>query len=205
VDTLISPSYTTAIAQVLQIPGISGQDNNMILFEFDRNQPTRVRDVIDNYNLIRVAEFDTCILATSPKGFGYKHEIHIWITADDYENGNLMILLAYIIMGHPEWQNGETKIFAIYPEAEAAAQKEKLLSLIAAGRLAISPNNVEVIRRKEDIRTRAVINEKSVDADLTLIGFRSEAVRHDQEAVFKGYDKLGNILFVNTLKEKPIV
>ena len=34
VDTLISPSFTSAIAQIVQLPGISGQDNNMILFDY---------------------------------------------------------------------------------------------------------------------------------------------------------------------------
>ena len=41
VDTIISPSYTSAIAQVIQIPGVSGMDNNMMLLEFDKKNPTR--------------------------------------------------------------------------------------------------------------------------------------------------------------------
>lgn len=204
VDTLISPSYTTAVAQVLQLPGISGQDNNMILFEFSRNDDARLVDVVGNYGLIKAGQFDICILESSEKGFGYKHEIHVWITSDDYENGNLMILLAYIILGHPEWRGGEIKIFAIYPESEAAKQEGKLISLIEAGRLPISANNVQVIARKENISFKTIINEKSVDADLTIIGFRNEAIKHNHEEVFNGYDSLGNILFVHTDREKPI-
>lgn len=204
VDTIISPSYTSAVAQVLQIPGISGQDNNMILFEFDRLDVNQFQDVLKNYNLIKAADFDICILASSPKAYGYRHEIHIWITLDDYENGNLMILLAYIILGHPEWKKGEIKIFAMYPEAEVEEQKEKLLSLIETGRLAISRNNVEVIARKDDISTKSIICKHSADADLTLIGFRHEALRHYQEAVFEGYNEVGNILFVHTDREKTI-
>ncbi|MEM8898461.1 MAG: amino acid permease [Bacteroidota bacterium] len=204
VDTLISPSYTTAVAQVLQLPGISGQDNNMILFEFARNDLDKLQDIISNYNLIRAADFDICILASTAKGYGYKHQIHIWITLDDYENGNLMILLAYIILGHPEWKGGEIKIFAIYPEKEIAKQKENLQNMISAGRLAISPNNVVFISRNEQASTKAIINEKSKDADLTLIGFHGKAVMHDKEEVFGGYDALGNILFVHTEKVKAI-
>ena len=34
VDTIISPSFKTAVAQIVQIPGISGMENNSILFEF---------------------------------------------------------------------------------------------------------------------------------------------------------------------------
>ncbi len=204
VDTIISPSYTSAVAQVLQIPGISGQDNNMILFEFSRDDTAQLQDVLKNYNLIKAADFDICILASSPKGYGYKQQIHIWITSDDYENGNMMILLAYIILGHPEWRKGEIKIFAMYPEAEVEKQREKLLSMIEAGRLAISRKNVEVIARKDEISTKSIICKHSADADLTLIGFRHEALRHYQEAVFEGYNDVGNILFVHTDREKPI-
>ena len=32
--TMISPSYTTAIAQALQLPSISGKEGNLFLFEF---------------------------------------------------------------------------------------------------------------------------------------------------------------------------
>lgn len=205
IDTIISPSYTTALAQVLQLPGISGRDNNMILFEYSRYHPEKIQDIMDNFGLIKAAGFDVCILSSSEKGFGYKHEIHVWITSDDYENGNLMILLAYIILGHPEWKKGMIKIFAIYPEKEMSQQKEKLLSLIADGRLAISPNNVQVIARKQESSIKSIIRKNSVDADLTLIGFRNEAVKHKHEEVFHGYDDLGNLLFVNTDRDKPIV
>lgn len=208
IDTLISPSYTTAVAQVLQLPGISGKDNNMILFEFARNDAKQLRDIIDNFGLIKAANFDVCILSSSEKGFGYKHEIHVWITPEDYRNGNMMILLAYIILGHPEWKGGEIKLFSTAPEAEVVQQKKTLLQLINDGRLAISPNNVEVIVRKPEVPLKTIINQTSVDADLTLIGFRDKAVKNgssdDFEKIFGGLSNLGNTLFVNTEKEMII-
>ncbi|MEM6724048.1 MAG: amino acid permease, partial [Bacteroidota bacterium] len=36
IDTLISPSFTSAIAQIIQLPGISGKENNLIMFEFSK-------------------------------------------------------------------------------------------------------------------------------------------------------------------------
>ncbi|RMG60670.1 MAG: amino acid permease, partial [Bacteroidetes bacterium] len=204
VDTLISPSYTSAVAQVLQLPGISGQDNNTILFEFSRNQPDELSVISDNYGLIKAAGFDLLILQSSDKGFGYRHEIHIWLTTDDYVNGNLMILLAYIILGHREWKGGVIKIFAVYPEKELVEQRAKLLKRIGDGRLAISPNNIEVITRKDDISLKSIVNANSVDADLVLLGFREEQIKRNWESVFHGYEALGNILFVHTDKEKVI-
>lgn len=204
VDTMISPSYTSALAQTLQMPGISGQANNMILFEFSPNQPESIKDIIQNFGLIKAAEFDVLILKSGEKGYSYKNEIHIWLTAEDFTNGNLMILLGYIILGHPEWKRGMIKIFAIYPEAEASQQKNKLIGLINQGRLAISPNNIEVIARKEDRSIKAIINQRSGDADLTIIGFHQDALKKYNEEVFSGYEKLGNVMFVNTDNEKII-
>ncbi|MEM7654817.1 MAG: amino acid permease [Bacteroidota bacterium] len=204
VDTLISPSYTSAVAQVLQLPGISGQDNNMILFEFDRNNEEQLRDIVENYGLIQAAGFDLCLLGSAPKGFGYKHEIHVWMSEEDYVNGNLMILLAYIILGHPEWKGGEIKIFALYPAAKAKTQKDQLLKLIGEGRLAISPNNVEVISQKPGAGLQEALMEHSRDADLILTGFQQHHLGKDLEKNFGYPAELCNILFVNTEVEKTI-
>nr|WP_218917959.1 amino acid permease [Draconibacterium orientale] len=114
-DTIISPSYTSAIAQVVQLSGISGKGNNLILFEFSRTDPGNLKEITGNYQIVESAGFDICILNTSYKSFGYKKEIHIWIRPEDYVNANLMILLGYIILGHPEWKKGKLKYTRFTP------------------------------------------------------------------------------------------
>lgn len=203
-DTMISPSYTSAIAQVVQLSGISGKGNNMILFEFSRTDSDAFQRALDNYSLIYSAGFDVCVLNTSYKGFGDRREIHVWVTSYDFENANLMILLAYILLGHPEWSKGHIKIFAIYNEGELQEKKEKLLALIKSGRLPISPGNIILIPTSEQKNTKQLIMEKSVDADLSIVGFRHELVKAKGMEVFTGYDDVGNILFVSSQKEKEI-
>lgn len=204
VDTLIAPDYANGLAQSLQMPGISGRDNNIILFEFSKTRLEEAKNMVDHLGIISAANFDLCMLRSTEKAFGYQSEIHIWLSSGDFVNGNFMILLAYIILGHPEWRGATIKIFAVYPEMKAVEQKQKLLNLIAAGRLAISKNNVTVISRKEDKSIKSIINATSGDADLTIIGFQRGAVKDNYQEVFGGYDQLGNILFVNTEKEKVI-
>ena len=204
IDTLISPSYTSAIAQVIQLPGISGTDNNLLMFEYAKNNTADLSKITDNFNLITSVDFDVIILGSSERGFGFKREIHIWITSSDYENATLMILLGYIIIGHKEWNKSFIKIFAIYPEESCNAEKEKLFDLIEAGQLPISQKNIEVIPRKANVETASVINKKSQDADLTILGFRGEALKHQGIAVFEKLESIGNVLFVNSTKEKQI-
>ena len=203
-DTLISPSYTSAIAQVVQLSGISGKGNNMILFEFSRTEPEQFSRSLENYSLIHSTGFDVCVLCTSYKGFGDRQQIHIWITSHDYENANLMILLAYIILGHPEWRRGYIKIFSIYREREYDERKDKLLTLIKSGRLPISPGNVQLIPSDEKRNTKDLISEKSVDADLIIVGFRHEMIKAMGIEIFTGYADIGNILFISSQKEKEI-
>ncbi len=203
-DTMISPSYTSAIAQAVQLSGISGRGNNMILFEFSRTEADSLSKALDNYALIYSAGFDVCVLNTSYKGFGYKKDIHIWITTYDYENANLMILLAYILLGHPDWHKGQIKIFAIYKKDELEKKRGQFLQLIKSGRIPISPENIRLIPSDEERNTKQLIMEQSVDADLTIVGFRHDLVKAKGMQVFTGYEDVGNILFVSSQREKEI-
>jgi amino acid transporter len=204
VDTLISPSYTSSIAQVIQLPGMAGAENNLILFEFAKSNPADLDDLIDNFKLIKAVNFDILMLASSDKGFGLKREIHVWIGAKDYENANLMILLAYIISGHRDWYKAQITIFAMFPEADVHAERARLSMLIQAGQLPISEHNLKVKVQRQDVETRSVITETSRDADLVILGFREESVKRKGREVFLGYDGLANVLFVNAAAEKNI-
>ncbi|PHN07407.1 APC family permease [Flavilitoribacter nigricans] len=204
IDTLISPSYTSAIAQVIQLPGISGTENNLLLLEFSKHKPDNLEDIVDNFKLVKSVDFDVLLLGSSERGYGLKQSIHIWITSNDYENASLMILLAYVILGHKEWNSGYIKIYALYPDEICDREREQLGKMIAAGQLPIAPKNIQVIPRKPDIDPRTVINEKSKDADLTIVGFRDEVLKHDGVDVFSGYEEIGNTLFVNAAEQKKI-
>nr|WP_321407508.1 amino acid permease [uncultured Carboxylicivirga sp.] len=202
-DTIISPSYTSAIAQVIQLSGISGKGNNLILFEFSRSNPESLKYALDNYHLYQATGFDVCMLNSSYKGFGYRREIHVWITAKDFRNANLMILLAYIISGHPDWHNAVIKIFATFPQNQVEKQRARLLELIQGGRLPISPTNVCFIPLADNQTIQEAIIKNSADADLTVAGFTPDQVT-DNQSWLVDYGDLGNVLFVNTFNKKDI-
>ena len=204
VDTLVSPSMTTAICQVIQLPGISGHDNNGIMFEFSKREPEAIDRIIPDLSLIPTVEFDLYILASSDRKFGYRREIHIWLTPRDYENASLMILTGYILLGDPEWKRGFVKIFATYPEQQLDAEEDKLRALIQAGRIPISPHNINMMPLPEGHSIKDTINQYSQEADLIIRGMRMELLKRIGKDVFLGYDKVGDILFVNTHYEKKI-
>ena len=202
-DTIISPSYTSAIAQVIQLSGISGKGNNLILFEFSRSNPESLKHALDNYQLFEATGFDVCVLNSSYKGFGYKRDIHVWISALDFRNANLMILMAYIISGHPEWRNAVIKIYATFPESQVEKQRKRLLELIQEGRLPISSSNVRFLPMTGEQTTQEVIKSHSTDADLAIVGFRPDVVKENPDTLIE-YGDLSNVLFVNTSHKKDI-
>jgi len=205
IDTFITPSYTTAIAQAIQIHGISGMENNMVIFEFDKENPEELPQIIDNYNLVNAGNFDVLVLAASRKPIYYHNGIHVWIKASDSDNANLMILLSFIILGNPEWKNGTIKIFSLCKEEEYQETRQSLQELIATGRLPITTQNIQIIIQKEDISVKSLINSTSTDAGLTILGFKDESLKHHKEELFSGYDDLGTVVFVNSNTKKVIV
>ncbi|WP_338767734.1 amino acid permease [Bernardetia sp. ABR2-2B] len=203
IDTLVSPSLTSSIAQVLQLPGVSGLENNMFLLEFSKNNLENLKGIIDNYPLIKATSFDVCVLATSERNFGFKKSINIWITRHSFQNANLMILLAYVIVGHRDWKDADIKLMAVYQDADIETERERLIELIKSGRLPISATNVELIAQRGK-SMKEIINEKSKSADLTMIGLNDKQVKEEGENVFKGYDTISDILFVNSHNQKII-
>ncbi len=145
VDTIVSPSYTSAIAQIIQFPGIAGTDNNLLLLEYSKQSGEGLDDIIDNFKLIKSVDFNIGILGLSERGFGLKRTIHVWITRAHYQSANLMILLAYIMTGHNDWKNAEIRLFAVFEESKMAEEEQRLYDLIETGQLPISRNNIDVL------------------------------------------------------------
>ena len=204
VDTLISPSYTSAIAQVIQLPSISGMENNLILFEYEQGDNKELYQIIDNYSLVKAGNFDVCIYGSSQKAINFKQGIHVWIKPTDSENASLMILISYIILGHPDWKKGVIKIFSLCKKDEEKQTWEQIVELIHVGRLPIALHNIEIITLDENMSPKTLINERSGNAGLTLIGFRSEMVKQLGGKLFQGYDNIGDIVFVNANEHKVI-
>lgn len=204
IDVIISPSYTSAIAQAIQVPGIAGMENNMIIFETYKEKPENLPDIVDNFALVNAGDFDICILASSERSIYYKNGIHVWINSLDSDNSNLMILMSFIIQGHPDWKNGNIKIFDICSPEEATENMALINDLVKSGRLPITKQNINLIIQEPNVSTKSIINKYSQNAGLTLIGIREEMVRHEKEKLFEGYDELGTILFVHSKTSKII-
>jgi amino acid transporter len=204
IDTMISPSYTSAIAQVIQSPSISGMENNMVIFEYEKNKVDELGRILDNINLVKSGDFDICIFGSSNSPVRYRNGIHVWIRPFDEKNANLMILLGYIILSHPDWSKSYIKIFNVSPAGKEEETKKSLEERIAAGRLPITLTNIEIVTFVENQTTGEIITEHSKYAGLTIIGFREEIIKHEPVAFFDDFRGTGDVLFVNASTSRNI-
>ena len=204
IDTMISPSYTSAIAQAIQAPSISGMENNMVMFEYDKRRPEELHRILENVNLVRAGDFDVGIYAISERPVDPANGIHVWVNNIDDLNTNFMNLLGYIILSHPDWRDSHIKIFITSLKGNLGEIKDKLRERIAAGRLPITMKNIEIVPVSEHQPLGRVVERNSRLAGLTIFGFPAEIIRHNPVAFFAEFDGLGDVLFVNSMRKKEI-
>jgi amino acid transporter len=198
VDTIISPSMASALAQSLQVPGVSGMENNTILFEFSVHDPPGVLDeVMGGCILASAPRMNRLVLRHSDHFFGNRRNIHLWLTWNDYRNANLMILLAYILLGHPDWQGAEIHIYAAFPHQEVDEQTERLNTMISEGRLPIAQTNLQIIPTDDRVDFNALVEKRSYAADLVILGFTESRLRERGKDLLLRHPVLQDVLFVS--------
>ena len=198
VDTMISPSMRSALAQTLQAPGIAGVENNTVLFEFSVHDPAEVaEEVRDGVLLAQTTRMDSLVLRHGDHHFGNRASIHIWLTWHDYRNASLMILLAYILLGHPDWDEADLSIFAAFPDTQVKERTAELMGLIEEGRIAISGRKLRVFPTDDRIDFSRLVEAKSADADLVLMGFTEQRLQSKGSELLLRHPNLNEILWIS--------
>ena len=98
---------------------------------------------------------------------GEQREIHIW-WGGLQRNGDLILMLAYLLTRNPEWRNARICLMSI---ASNKLMQEKTIlflnKLIPEIRIDV---DVDVAIRSSQMSVREMIHHKSADADLVLMG-----------------------------------
>jgi len=204
VDTVVSPTYETALAQMAQVAGISGLENNSVLFEFPQDEPDSALQAVANCRIVSGLDMNICILRSSARRFGFHRRLHVWLTQEDEDNANLMILLSFIIAGHADWKDCEISVFASFPAAEMEKQREKLAERIMSERLPISLKRLKVTPFSGDDLFENQVVRTSASADLTLLGFDAEEFIKNDGGLLSSFAGLHDVLFVDARQEITI-
>ena len=204
-DTVVSPSMTSALAQTLQVPGVSGMSNNSILFEFtQRDSREVVNSIVDQCQFAANTDMTLMVLRHCETHFGSRDSIHVWLSWNDRANANTMILLSYILLGHPDWENAQVQVFAALPKTELGRAQLEFSQLISEGRLPISEKNIEYIATDDADAFRSLVFKRSCEADLTVVGFDMQGLEERGSDVFVNHAKLHDVLFVRAPRQIKI-
>lgn len=205
VDSLISPTFQLALTQILQMPGISGLPNNCILLEFDRENPSEIEEVEQGIRLVADALFNVLVLRSTGYRFGYRSSIDVWVTEDNLQNAPMMLLLAYIIVGHPDWQRAEIRLFFCSKTNDAGREADRLSALMKEGRLPISMQNVTALSYSNQQSLDQEVEHRSAQTDLVITGLTSDDLDPDRLGqALRGYGTANDVLFVHAIEQISI-
>ena len=205
VDTLISPTFETAVTQALQYPGISGLPNNSVLLEFDQEHPEEIADVGRAMSLAAASRFNVVVLRSTTFRFGYRSAIHVWVTPETLPNAAMMLMLAYIIVGHPEWRTAEIRVFACVGTDADEDNANELSTLIDQGRLPISRKNIQTLPVQSRTRIESEVTYRSSDADLVIAGISADQMDEGSFGdVLQSFAAVNDILFVHAVEKIAI-
>ena len=199
VDSLICPSFEMALGQTLQMPGISGLPNNCVLFEFDRDRPEEIEEVARGARLVSDSLFNILVLRSTRFRFGYRASIHVWVTQETRETAAMMLLLAYIIVGHPEWRRAGIRLFACFESEEAERETGRLSQLMTEGRLPISQQNLTPVACSVGETLERAVARESASADLVIAGLQASDLEPDAAAeALQRFSGANDVLFVHS-------
>ena len=113
-----------------------------------------------------------------------------------------MLLLAYIIIGHPEWRGAEIRLFACSDSRDAEREADKLSTLMVEGRLPISMQNVTSVSYNSLRALEEEVSDRSTQADLVITGLTGEDLNTDGlSQILQRYGEVKDVLFVHSIEQ----
>ncbi len=198
VDSLVSPSFRLALTQSLQMPGISGLPNNCLLLEFDELRREEIAESVEGARVAVDTGFNALVLRSTSHRFGYRSSIHLWLTEDNFDNAPLMLLLAYIIVGHPDWKRAEIRLFECCDLGSSEHRNHDLAGLLSQERLPISEQNRTTIGYRSDEELENEVARRSSRADLVIAGIPAATLRGaEAETALTRCRSTNDVLFVS--------
>ena len=117
----------------------------------------------------------------------------------------MMLLLAYIIVGHPEWRRAEIQLFVCFGSEDAEREADRLSAWMQEGRLPISAQNVTSVSSSSGEALEEEVSHYSSQADLVIAGLVAENL--DPEATTQAlghYAGANDVLFVHSIERIAI-
>jgi amino acid transporter len=174
----VVPEFESGIVSIGQANGFAGLQSNTVMFGWPDDEKglavlLRIMRAMSRINV-------STILAKLPRGTykDYRGRIDIWWRGLQH-NGDLMLLLAYLLNLNPGWTSARLSLRTIVDgEDERKEMQEKLHDMISEVRIQAESDVVVLPEGKPHER---IMHEASEQADVVFLGLRIPAPGQEQE------------------------
>jgi hypothetical protein len=160
-------NYENGVINIIQSSGIAGLQSNTVMFGWPE-KPERLESILRIMRVISWAGKSTII--ARPKWAhepGQEKHIDIWWRGK-HRNGDLMLLLAYLLNLNPEWNDAKIMVRSIVEsEQERAIVVASLSELIPETRIRAETN---VIIKPAESTVFEIMQNCSKEADIVFLG-----------------------------------
>jgi len=181
------------IASVAQANGMGALQSNTVLLGWP-NKKERIVDFLNVMRRLETLNISLVIGRTRPRHLyrrkALERTIHIW-WGGLQRNGDLMLLLAYLLTRNPEWRDATIKIMSIASNEMVKEQTEKNLEeMLPDIRIQAEPR---VIIKSEDKSILEIIQEESANAEVVFMGL-ADPDKGDEMAYAERLERLAGDL-----------
>lgn len=158
------------ICSVAQANGMAAMQSNTVLLGWP-NKRERIIDFIQVMRRLETLNISLVIGRTRPRHIfprkSMERNIHIW-WGGLHQNGDLMLLLAYLLTRNPEWRDAEIKIMSIASNEMVQEQNEKMLrEMLPDIRIRAE---FKVFLKPAEKSIQQLIQEESRSAEVVFLG-----------------------------------
>jgi hypothetical protein len=160
----------SGITDVAQANGMAGFDSNTILLGWPKDDDQRVADFLQVIERLERLHKSVVIGRIQPgliPRAGERRKIDVWWGGRQH-NGDLMLLLAYLLTRNPEWRDSRIRVRSLASnEHMKQATEAHLEALLPEIRISAE---LDVMLRPPERSVREIIHEESAEADVVFLG-----------------------------------
>jgi potassium/chloride transporter 4/5/6 len=192
------------IIDVSQANGMAGMQSNTVMLGWAKSR-ARQAEYLKVIHKLEILNKSLILGRIQPKRLfprdGRKREIHIW-WGGLQRNGDLMLLLAYLLTRNPGWRDARIKVLSIASNEMMKEQTVHYLGeLLPEIRIEAEP---KVILKPEGKNIRDIIQEESSGADVVFFGLATPDEGKEMEYAQRLEDLAGDLPTVFFVKNASL-
>jgi amino acid transporter len=169
----IVSSFEEGVIAIAQANGIAGISSNTIMFGWSEKQE-RLASQLRIMRQVSLIGKSTIISRIRPLSWkGRPERIDVW-WGGRQNNGDMLLLLAYLVSLNPEWRRSEICVRSIATSEMMQERTQKSLEqMLEDNRI---PARIEITPWEADANVQELIQKQSKDADLVFLGLSEPAI-----------------------------